>query len=529
DSSPDKRRYHDSGNRYRGHKRTDRFRRDVHSEHDAYRNSYPHRNRSKSPRSHPNTKYERRRKHAKRSPEKRSHRDRSYVSGSSGGSDDEGEQEFENEEEDREDYRKGGYHPIHIGDKFKDGQYTIIRKLGWGHFSTVWLVKDNSTDRHFALKVVKSAKHYTETALDEVKLLKTVAEKNPSAIGRQHVTGVYDDFMHNGTNGTHVCMTFEVLGENLLALIKRYKHRGIPIHLVKQIAKQMLYGLDYLHRECHIIHTDLKPENVLMCIDNAEELVRKSAARAAATIEPDRMGDHVKERPRYSDPERSRDGLSRGRSLHRHDRVQMIASQPLSSDTESRDSMDHRGRPHSTKGGRYKDQTVEVPYTLDVINIKIADLGNACWINHHFTEDIQTRQYRSPEVIFGATWGPEADIWSFACMVFELITGDYLFDPQKGARHNRDDDHLAQMIELIGDMPRSFALSGKRSQEYFNHRGELRHISRLRHWGLADVLHEKYSMRKEQAQDIASFLLPMLQYEHRASAQEMLDHEWLRL
>ena len=84
------------------------------------------------------------------------------------------------------------------------------------------------------------------------------------------------------------------------------------------------------------------------------------------------------------------------------------------------------------------------------------------------------------------------------------------------------------MIELIGDMPRSFALSGKQSQEYFNHRGELRHISRLRHWGLADVLHEKYSMRKEQAQEIASFLLPMLQYEHRASAQEMLDHRWLR-
>lgn len=34
-----------------------------------------------------------------------------------------------------------------------------------------------------------------------------------------------------------------------------------------------------------------------------------------------------------------------------------------------------------------------------IIRVKIADLGNACWFNHHFSTEIQTRQYRSPEVI----------------------------------------------------------------------------------------------------------------------------------
>jgi serine/threonine-protein kinase SRPK3 len=54
---------------------------------------------------------------------------------------------------------------------------------------------------------------------------------------------------------------------------------------------------------------------------------------------------------------------------------------------------------------------------FDIISVKIADLGNACWTGHHFTNDIQTRQYRSPEVILGAKWGASTDVWSMAAMV----------------------------------------------------------------------------------------------------------------
>ena len=54
---------------------------------------------------------------------------------------------------------------------------------------------------------------------------------------------------------------------------------------------------------------------------------------------------------------------------------------------------------------------------FDTISVKIADLGNACWTGHHFTNDIQTRQYRSPEVILGSKWGASTDVWSMAAMV----------------------------------------------------------------------------------------------------------------
>lgn len=211
------------------------------------------------------------------------------------------------DEEDSEDYCKGGYHPVHVGENFKDGKYTVVRKLGWGHFSTVWLSRDNVNEKHVALKVVRSAAHYTETAIDEIKLLNRIVQAKPDHPGRKHVVSLLDSFEHKGPHGTHVCMVFEVLGENLLGLIRRWNHRGIPMPLVKQITKQVLLGLDYLHRECGIIHTDLKPENVLIEIGDVEQIVKKVVKAEPAT-----------------DKENNRNGRRRRRTL-------ITGSQPLPS------------------------------------------------------------------------------------------------------------------------------------------------------------------------------------------------------
>jgi len=81
--------------------------------------------------------------------------------------------------------------------------------------------------------------------------------------------------------------------------------------------------------------------------------------------------------------------------------------------------------------------------------IKIVDLGNACWTHHHFTPKIQTRQYRSPEVILGLHYDTSADIWSLACTIFEMLTGDFLFEPRKGQNFGKNDDHFAQVKILI--------------------------------------------------------------------------------
>ncbi|KAL1589337.1 hypothetical protein WHR41_01916 [Cladosporium halotolerans] len=470
-----------------------------------------------------------------------------------------------NDEEDSEDYCKGGYHPVQVGEQYKDGKYTVVRKLGWGHFSTVWLSKDNTTGKHVALKVVRSAAHYTETALDEIKLLNKVVDANKNHPGRAHVVSLLDSFNHKGPHGMHVCMVFEVLGENLLGLIKRWNHRGIPMPLVKQITKQVLLGLDYLHRECGIIHTDLKPENVLIEIGDVEQIVKT----------------YVKEEEREKADHRN--GRRRRRTL-------ITGSQPLPSPLNTNfSSSDLSNFPGSTQSlnkivnesnkgssgetksmleslgikpgegevdpsqerektadllannvsGMDLGKTAHVQPTeefekdetdgIDIISVKIADLGNACWVGHHFTNDIQTRQYRSPEVILGAKWGASTDVWSMAAMTFELITGDYLFDPQSGTKYGKDDDHIAQIIELLGTFPKSLCISGKWSQEIFNRKGELRNIHRLRHWALPDVLREKYHFSVEDARRIADFLLPMLELmpAERANAGGMASHAFM--
>jgi len=163
------------------------------------------------------------------------------------------------------------------------------------------------------------------------------------------------------------------------------------------------------------------------------------------------------------------------------------------------------------------------------LTVKIADLGNACWVHHHFTEDIQTRQYRSLEVLLGAGYGTPADIWSTACMAFELATGDYLFEPHSGEDYSRDEDHLAHIIELAGHIPRNIAMSGKYSKEYFRKTGELRHITKLKPWPLYDVLTEKYEWDPAQAKAFSDWLVPMLAFDptERATAMECIQHPFL--
>lgn len=375
------------------------------------------------------------------------------------------------DEEDSEDYCKGGYHPVHVGETYNNGKYIVVRKLGWGHFSTVWLSRDTTTGRHVALKVVRSAAHYTETAIDEIKLLQKVVQANPNHPGRKYVVSLLDSFEHRGPNGLHVCMVFEVLGENLLGLIKRWNHRGIPMPLVKQITKQVLLGLDYLHRECGIIHTDLKPENVLIEIGDVEQIVKTFVKEDADKSKEDNRNGRRRRRTLItgsqplpsplnasftnidkmphvpsslnqvmSESSTASPSPAPSTGLSMLEQLQLKSKQ--SKDTPADDTQKQREKTtepieQDLAGVKLDSSKPSEPEKVakaaltdeaigELISVKIADLGNACWVGHHFTNDIQTRQYRSPEVILGSKWGASTDVWSMAAMVCYKVAFDLL-------------------------------------------------------------------------------------------------------
>lgn len=544
------------------------------------------------------------------------------------GSDDE-------EQEDPKDYRKGGYHPVAIGDVF-NGRYHVLRKMGWGHFSTVWLCWDTAQLRFVAMKIVKSAEHYTEAALDEIKLLLAVRTADEDDPFRERVVQLLDEFSVTGVNGTHICMVFEVLGCNLLKMIIRSNYQGLPLEHVRTIIRQVLEGLQYLHEKCNIIHTDMKPENVLVTMTHAQ--IKQIASEAvwagkmgikmsgsAVSTAPSHFTKKVEETMSKNRKKKLKKKRKKQRELLERqlsemeglavdvdplngvlssptsicsfpgDRSKATGNGPVATKLEEVDSIstetavNGEGAPKSLGGERLSASPVsendyrlhsvngELDHDSDAptqflppvdsearsdtdpgvpvfsidgstmhgrsrrfdpdylnpateINVKIADLGNACWTHHHFTEDIQTRQYRSLEVLIGAGYGPPADIWSTACMAFELATGDYLFEPHSGESYSRDEDHLAHIIELLGPISPNVFRKGAHWREFFNKNGRLLHITQLKPWSLVEVLTQKYDWPVESAGQFASFLIPMLAFDQdeRATARQCLKHDWLK-
>mmetsp|Transcript_69384 Transcript_69384/g.206681 ORF Transcript_69384/g.206681 Transcript_69384/m.206681 type:complete len:616 (-) Transcript_69384:21-1868(-) len=465
-----------------------------------------------------------------------SSRSDSDCSGSSRSSDDQSSSgESASDEDDPRDYKRGGYHPV-TPYQIYNGRYRVLSKLGAGAFSTVWLCADersqNSDDgpELVAMKVCKSKKSVTEQALDEIALLERL-----QAPGSDRVVQMRGHFWHSGPNGRHKCMVFEVMGENLLTLVKHFDYNGLPVPMVKRITRHTLVGLAYIHSR-GVIHTDVKLENVLVQRHDLQLMMQEGRkAHRAFTEQKSLVGGLSKsQKKRLKKKQKSAAAKEAEAGAAATDKAGDKAAEGEAQEEEAdaeaaaeKAAAEACGRPVPPVRQRARLDSL----TLDKVFAKLADFGNGCRADRKVTDDIQTRQYRSPEIIVGADWDVTADVWSAACMFFELLTGDFLFDPRSSKDWSRDEDHLALMIELLGSHPpKEWVMSGKYAKEFFLNSGKLKHIKKLKFWQLPEVLAEKYKMATAEAEEIADFLLPMLSWEpaRRQSAAEALQHQWLK-
>ncbi|XP_067621362.1 dual specificity tyrosine-phosphorylation-regulated kinase 2 [Eurosta solidaginis] len=98
-------------------------------------------------------------------------------------------------------------------------------------------------------------------------------------------------------------------------------------------------------------------------------------------------------------------------------------------------------------------------------SIKVIDFGSSCYVSRKIYTYIQSRFYRSPEVILGLQYGTAIDMWSLGCILAELYTGFPLFPGENEV------EQLACIMEVIGLPPKDLIANATRRRLFFDSRG----------------------------------------------------------
>ncbi|OJD11941.1 CMGC/SRPK protein kinase [Emergomyces pasteurianus Ep9510] len=330
-----------------------------------------------------------------------------------------------------EDSRPGGFHPVNIGDIFKDGRYRVIRKLGYGSFSTVWLVVDNDSPRYLAMKIMMAKQSsFSDT---ELEIDRHLAERASSNVSQsKHVALSVDNFKHVGPNGIHLCLCYQPMGGTVASMIEKLRENQhikppkgeclrYPTWMAKLILKHILLGLSFLHQNS-VVHGDIQPGNFLFPTSNLDSLKEEESKQSESHI---------------TAPLQRCDGKI-DRWAPRH----LMLPQSLY---------------------KYADLGPGM-------FIKTSDLGAAFWSSNPPKETVTPVALRAPELIFGEPFGSPIDIWSFGCLIYELLTGLRLFgvwmmgdDSQEEA----DDDHLMELNDVLEPLPDSWLHKWPRSHLFF--------------------------------------------------------------
>ena len=255
------------------------------------------------------------------------------------------------------------------------------------------------------MKIILPIKKYIESAKLEAKLVENVLEKD--IYKKSHVIKIIEHFHFWKGDTQYYAIIFELLSLSLYDFLKMNSFKGFTMNQVKHIAKQIFEGIEFLH-SIDIVHTDLKPENILLINSDYDKI--KSYENIPINISLNEDSDNEDN--------------------------SFISTKNISSPSKSK----------SKSLNKKKNKTLYKK--LINTNIKIIDFGSAVEKGDIGSGIINTRQYRSPEVILECcNWDNRSDIWSIACILIELYTGELLF------RTHNNQEHLSLIEKVCGHYP----------------------------------------------------------------------------
>ncbi|BAE62456.1 unnamed protein product [Aspergillus oryzae RIB40] len=100
--------------------------------------------------------------------------------------------------------------------------------------------------------------------------------------------------------------------------------------------------------------------------------------------------------------------------------------------------------------------------------IRVIDFGSSCFENEKVYTYIQSRFYRSPEVILGMSYGMPIDMWSLGCILAELYTGYPIFPGEN------EQEQLACIMEVFGPPEKHLIEKSTRKKLFFDSLGKPR-------------------------------------------------------
>ncbi|RDL36461.1 uncharacterized protein BP5553_05813 [Venustampulla echinocandica] len=373
-------------------------------------------------------------------------------------------------------YVPGGLHPVHLDDEYHHGRYRVLRKLGHGRYSTVWLVRDQEKSIYQALKIL-SAECYSPSSSQqffELAILQHLSIARPSHPGFHSVLQLRDHFELTGPNGTHVCLVLDPMGESLSSFPTFWDPAIIPPPIAKRFTRQLLWALDYAH-DAGVVHTDIKPDNIMVQIRDMSIIDHYLAENP---VEPMLLND-----PAILPCS--------------------IASQDLGSYHLTGDASD--------------------------LDICLGDWGAASWSHQHLTPLIQPVLLRAPEVVIFAPWGPPVDIWNMGAAVLELVDGVHMFDARNGRTGIYDvKKHVEEMVRLFGPFPRSLLDQARQDivARCFHEDGSVIDPERK---GTAQLENWVQHLDGEEKVAFVAFLRVVMAIdpEKRRTAVELIDEPWL--